>query len=143
MVKLIKHWSKIFGLNCSTKKKLPSLKEMTFDLKLIDEEYKETALAAVSGDIIEYQDGLGDVLWTTIRAMLNAGIDPEETIQAIYKSNMSKSCTSIEEAEESVVHYLKQGIKAYFIEYEGYYLIKRSSDNKILKSINFREPIFK
>jgi NTP pyrophosphatase (non-canonical NTP hydrolase) len=140
ITKLIKHWSKVFGLQCSTEKHIPA--DSAFDLSLIHEELKETYQAAAEGNLKEYQDGLGDTLWTTIRAMLNAGIDPQKTIEAIYKSNMSKSCISIEEAEESVVHYLQQGIGAYFIEYEGYYLIKRSSDNKILKSINFREPNF-
>lgn len=140
MVKLIKHWSNVFGLNCATHKHIPE--NFNFDLSLVKEEIVESFVGATKGSIRDYEDGLGDVLWTTIRAMLNAGIDPEKTIEAIYKSNMSKSCLSIEEAEATIESYKEKGIDTYHVEIDNYYIIKRKSDDKVLKSINFKEPIF-
>ena len=38
----IKHWSEVFGLNCSEEKRFPTKEEREFDLKLINEELEET-----------------------------------------------------------------------------------------------------
>ncbi len=139
---MITHWSTVFGLNCSTEKRFPTKDEREFDLKLINEEVEETYLASDDEDEKEYQDGLGDVLWTTVRAMLNAGIDPQKTIEAIYKSNMSKLCTTKEEAEETKETYLEKGILVDIVPKDDYYLIRRVSDGKTLKANSFLEPKF-
>jgi NTP pyrophosphatase (non-canonical NTP hydrolase) len=142
MVNLIKDWSNVFGLNVAKFKNLPV--DADFDLKLIGEEYEETCEALENGDLKEYQDGLGDTLWTTIRAMLNAGIDPEETIKAIYVSNMSKIDATIEDALLTKEKYQSQGkgVNTYMRETKNGFITYRASDGKVLKSHKFIEPNF-
>lgn len=140
IIKLIKHWSETFGLKCASAKHLPS--NSAFDLKLIEEEFKETWQAAAEGNLTEYQDGLGDVLWTTVRAMLNAGIDPEDTIEAIYKSNMSKIDNTMEDAQKTKEKYKALGITTYIREVPQGFITCRVSDNKVQKSFLFLEPQF-
>lgn len=62
-----------------------------------------------------------------------------EAFEEIHSSNMSKVCKSKEEAQLTKDKYEKEGIETYISEVEPYtYLIFRSSDNKVLKSINYK-----
>lgn len=123
-------------------KKLPSIKDRNFDLGLIGEELKETIQASLDDNLKEYEDGLGDVLWTTVRAMLNAGMDPQETIKSIYTSNMSKIDKTLEDALKTKEKYNSQGITTYMRETSDGIITCRASDGKVLKSYMFQEPIF-
>ena len=143
MIKLIKKWSQVFNLPISNKKQLISEERMIFCLSLIEEEVKELKEGVENKDIIEIQDALGDILWVTIRKMMELGIDPKETIKAIYTSNMSKGDYSEEDALKTRDKYLKEGISTFFIKDNDFYITCRTSDNKVLKSCNFKEPIFK
>jgi NTP pyrophosphatase (non-canonical NTP hydrolase) len=140
IVEQIKKWSQTFGLNCNNQKVIPS--NSAFDLSLIQEEFKKTLQAAAENNIKEYQDGLGDVLWVTIRAMLNAGIDPGKTIEAIYISNKSKIDKTNEDALKTKQKYNSQGITTYMRETSEGFITCRASDGKVLKSYMFQEPIF-
>lgn len=87
-------------------------------------------------------DAIGDSIWVLIRLGQEYGLNSDEILQKIYDSNMSKLCISVKEAQDSIKAYEDKNIKAYFEVIPPYYIIKRSSDNKILKSINFKEPVF-
>lgn len=57
---------------------------------------------------------------------------------AVHQSNMTKLCKDEAEAAQTVLNYDKQGIKTYFESNgKGKFIVKRSSDNKILKNINY------
>jgi NTP pyrophosphatase (non-canonical NTP hydrolase) len=140
MVKKIKHWSKTFGLSLKTEKKIPS--DSAFDLSLISEEFKETFQAAAENDLVEYEDGLGDLLWVTIRAMLNAGIDPEKTIEKIYLSNMSKLDLTIEDCKKTKDYYLEKGIETIHVPVAEGFVVRDSFTKKVLKSHLFKKPKF-
>jgi NTP pyrophosphatase (non-canonical NTP hydrolase) len=103
-------------------------------------------------DIVEIADALGDLVWVALRMTMIHGLDINYVMTKIYESNMSKFCESKEEAEQTVTAYLngehpaKKGhkIKCYFQEMDNgrYYVIKRESDHKVMKSINYVEPDF-
>jgi hypothetical protein len=51
---------------------------------------------------------------------------------------MSKACGSIEEADKTIKHYLdKDGTVSYWVKKGKKYLVYRTLDNKVLKSINY------
>ena len=55
----------------------------------------------------------------------------------VQASNMSKICNTIEEAEKTVkVRSEEQGEPCHYKESNGQYVVYRSSDNKVMKSIN-------
>ncbi len=61
-----------------------------------------------------------------------------ELFNEVQRSNMSKACKSIAEAEATMAHYLeKKGEECYYREVDGLYLVFRSGDNKTMKSINY------
>ena len=61
----------------------------------------------------------------------------------VHVSNMSKACRSADEASICSYEYSNKGILTYKEKVEDYYVVKRSSDGKILKGPNFKEPDLK
>lgn len=119
----------------------PSQERIDLSMKLIKEELQETLDAIELKDFKETKDGLGDLLWVTVRAMMEMGIDPVKIIETIYNSNMSKADTNIDDAIKTYHHYMEQGISTYSKEKNGVYITYRSADNKVLKSsTNFKQP---
>ena len=141
--KKIENWSKIFGLPVAQKEGFPEdEKELQLGLRLILEELDELKDALHKRDLTEVKDAGGDLIWVVTRLMQTCGIDTDAVLEAIYESNMSKSCKTMEEARESVKAYQKKGISTYIKENEGFFFIHRTSDSKLLKSVNFKEPKF-
>jgi hypothetical protein len=140
IVALVAHWSNIFGLPINTIEEFPEGARIALAIKLIDEEFMETLDGIDNKNIEEVKDGLGDLLWVTIRAMMEFGINPEETIKAIYDSNMSKADTTLEDATTTYHKYKEQGIETYSKEVQGLFITYRTLDNKVLKSHKFKSP---
>ncbi len=140
---LITHWSNTFGLPIKEELGFPDKARTTLALRLIEEEYKETFQACAEGNLKEVQDGLGDLLWVTIRAMMEHGVNPVKTIERIYESNMSKADYNSDDAEATRFSYLRKGIETYCKVVDGVYFTYRAFDHKLLKStVNFKEPKF-
>jgi hypothetical protein len=56
----------------------------------------------------------------------------------VQRSNMSKACTSQQEALATLSHYKqKDGTEGRYEEVNGKYIVYRSSDNKVLKSVGY------
>jgi NTP pyrophosphatase (non-canonical NTP hydrolase) len=141
--KKIENWAKIFGLPVAEKEGFPqNEKELHLGLKLILEELDELKDALRKRDLTEVKDAGGDLIWVVTRLMQTCGIDTEKVLDAIYESNMSKSCKTIEEARESVKAYKEKGIPTFIKENNGFFFVHREVDSKLLKSINFKEPKF-
>lgn len=140
LVEKIESWSKIFGAPIKQEKGFPEPLRVNLALKLIREELKETEEAIAFKDLKETEDGLGDLLWVVIRAMMEFGMDPEEIIEKIYQSNMSKADQTEEDATITYKKYMEEGVQTYCREREGVYITYRLPDHKILKSHKFKEP---
>ena len=136
----VSHWSRVFGLPMKKEPGFPSQDRVVLSMKLIREELKETEEAIAFNDFKETADGLGDLLWVTIRAMMEFGIDPHDTIKKIYESNMSKADTNQDDAIITYKKYMEQGIQTYCKEVDGLFITYRTSDNKVLKSHKFKSP---
>jgi hypothetical protein len=61
-----------------------------------------------------------------------------ELFNEVQRSNMSKACQSLAEAEATVKFYAdKDGTEAEILEEKGLWKVYRKADNKVLKSINY------
>ena len=73
-------------------------------------------------------------------AVLEFGLGEKfvELFNEVQRSNMSKACASLEEAENTVKFYQdKDGTEAEIKEENGVWKVYRKADNKVLKSINY------
>lgn len=64
-------------------------------------------------------------------------IDAFAEVQA---SNMSKTCATVDEAEETIRVRSEEHGPCYYKEVEGVYIVYRESDDKVMKSINYFRP---
>ena len=119
-------------------------KDAQFVIDFIQEELDELKVAVKEKNIIEVFDALLDITYVglgngaLVFGLKDKMLDGYAEVQA---SNMSKICNTIEEAEKTViVRSEEQGEKCHYEESNGQYVVYRSSDNKVMKSINYFRP---
>ncbi len=143
-------WLQTIGQTKPSQPEFMDVDTKKFNMELIREEVNELLHAMEANDFTEMCDGYFDALWVITQAAMFNGININDIIRAGFQSNMSKFCKSVEEAEETVdaytngTHPNKMGtcIPTYYEQVNDLYVVRRSSDNKVMKSINFREPDF-
>ncbi len=119
---------------------IPSKQRCALRVALIREELEELEAAIEDNDIVEIADALCDIQYVLSGAVLEFGLGEKfrELFDEVQRSNMSKSCSSEEEAQATIKHYKEnKGIDCYFKEIDGHFLVYRTDDNKTLKSINY------
>lgn len=119
---------------------IPSQDRCRLRVNLITEELKELEEAIRKNDIVEIADALCDIQYVLSGAVLEFGLGTKfaELFDEVQRSNMSKVCHSLEEAEATAKYYAKEkGFECTIQEKAGKYLVYRSSDGKTLKSINY------
>ena len=124
---------------------IPDKKEWMFVHDFILEELEEYREACERGDIVEVLDALCDIAYVslgngTMLHGLKGKIWPAyEEVQA---SNMSKACKTEEEALQTVsLRSKEQGEACHFEKLEeGRYIVYRTRDKKVMKSINYFRP---
>jgi len=127
----------------------PEQKKM--NMMLIDEEVQELMIAlSKNNDIVELADAYFDVLWVVTQSAMMNGLNINDIVRAGAMSNLSKFCNTEEEALNTVKAYLEgthpnklgQFIETHVEEIGNSFVIKRTKDGKVLKSISFKEPDF-
>lgn len=119
---------------------IPSKERCALRVSLIAEELKELQEAIDDNDMVEIADALCDIQYVLSGAVLEFGLgDKFKTLfDEVQRSNMSKTCASLEEAEATVKHYKENKDTDSYIVKEGeVYLVYRKGDNKTLKSVNY------
>ena len=119
-------------------------KDAEFVINFIQEELDELKEAVEEKNIVEIFDALLDITYVglgngaLVFGLKDKMLDGYAEVQA---SNMSKICQTIEEAEETVkVRSEQQGEPCHYKENNGKYVVYRSSDDKVMKSINYFKP---
>lgn len=140
MIQLIRNWREVFGLPNRTAPQIPVKEELDLAVRLIIEETDELNVAIGKKSINDIADAIGDLYFVVTQMAMVCGLDSEKLVQKVYDSNMSKLCLTEDEAIQTVSAYLQKGIKTYIEQKDEYFIIKRSEDGKVLKSINFKEP---
>lgn len=119
---------------------IPSTERCQLRVSLIAEELKELEEAIANNDLIEVADALCDIQYVLSGAILEFGLKNKfsDLFDEVQRSNMSKACKTLQEAENTMKFYLeKDGTESYYKEKDGLFLVYRSADNKTLKSINY------
>jgi len=123
-----------------TKPAIPSKQRCDLRISLLMEELKELEAAVNDNDLVEVADALCDIQYVVAGAILEFGLGDKfkQLFDEVHRSNMSKACTSVEEANTTIEHYKsKEQSNAYWKEEGDLFLVYRETDNKTLKSVNY------
>ncbi|GAB3966688.1 nucleoside triphosphate pyrophosphohydrolase family protein [Spirosoma terrae] len=118
---------------------IPSEARCNLRLALLAEELDEFRDAIAQGDIVAVADALCDLQYVLSGAVLEFGLgDTFKTLfEEVQRSNMSKACLTVDEAEATVAQYQAKGVPCHYVESDGKFLVYRDADHKTLKSINY------
>ena len=141
----VEEFNATFGKPNNYEPTIPEKKEWQFVYDFILEELEEYKEACERGDIVEVLDALCDIAYVSIGngTMLHGLKDKIwPAYQEVQGSNMSKACSTEEEAILTVSQRSKeQGEACHFEKLEeGRYIVYRSRDKKVMKSINYYRP---
>ena len=125
---------------------MPSKERSALRISLLAEELKELQQAVNDNDLTEVADALCDLQYVLSGAILEFGLGEKfkELFDEVHRSNMSKACKTVEEANETIAHYKATAdTDSYHKEIDGLFLVYRTSDNKTLKSVNYSPAALK
>jgi len=119
---------------------IPSKERCELRISLLAEELKELQQAVADNDLTEVADALCDIQYVLAGAILEFGLGEKfkELFDEVHRSNMSKACKTVEEANLTIDHYKNTAnTESHYKEIDGLFLVYRTADNKTLKSINY------
>jgi len=123
---------------------IPEKKEWQFVYDFILEELEEYKVACEQGNIIEVLDALCDIAYVSLGngTMLHGLKDKIwPAYLEVQGSNMSKACSSEEEAQKTVeVRSKEQKEPCHYEKVGRYYIVYRTRDRKVMKNINYYRP---
>jgi predicted HAD superfamily Cof-like phosphohydrolase len=123
---------------------IPDEKEWMFVYNFILEELEEYKHACETGNIVEVLDALCDITYVSLGngAMLHGLKDKVwPAYQEVQASNLSKACSSEEDAQATVEARSKeQGEPCHYEKVGSYYIVYRTRDKKVMKNINYFRP---
>ncbi|CAE8716079.1 unnamed protein product [Polarella glacialis] len=123
--------------------RMPSEDRCKLRVSLLQEELDELKDAIATGDLVESADALADLQYVLSGTVLEFGLHRrfKAVFDEVQRSNMSKACATLEEAEATVAHYkATKGVEAEIHESAtagGKFLVKRLPDGKVLKSVRY------
>lgn len=140
---LVEVWAHAFNLEINYGPlKFPEDAQLDLAVELVKEEFKELVDAVEARDMKEIIDASVDLTWVIYRLQQVFGIDSNAAMCAVFESNMSKVSLTLQEAQKTRDSYAQKGIETITKEVGGMYFTHRKSDDKLLKSIRFKEPVF-
>ncbi|MFD2572008.1 hypothetical protein ACFSUS_15295 [Spirosoma soli] len=118
---------------------IPPAARAQLRISLLAEELDEFREAIANGDIVAVADALCDLQYVLSGAVLEFGLGDKfkALFDEVQRSNMSKACLTVEEAEATVAQYTAKGVACHYVESDGKFLVYRDADHKTLKSINY------
>ena len=143
----VEEFNSTFGKPNNYEPTIPEKKEWMFVYDFIQEELAEYKEACENGDIVEILDALCDITYVSLGngAMLH-GLKGKiwNAYQEVQASNMSKACKTEEEAIETAkIEAERVGEETHYEQVGEYWVVYRSRDRKVLKSINYFRPNLK
>jgi len=119
---------------------IPSEQRCELRVSLLQEELNELSQAIKDNNIVEIADALCDLQYVLSGACLEFGLGEKfvELFNEVQRSNMSKACNSVQEAIDTIDHYKKKdGTESTYREINGKWIVYRTIDDKVLKSISY------
>jgi len=143
----VQEFNDTFGKPNNYEPTIGEKKEWQFVYDFIQEELDEYKEACEKGDIVGILDALCDITYVSLgNGALLHGLKGKvwEAYAEVQASNMSKSCETQEIAEETVkVRSEEKGHPCHYEKVGDRYVVYRSSDRKVMKSINYFAPNLK
>ena len=143
----VEEFNHTFGKPNNYKPTIPSKKEWMFVYDFIMEELEEYKEACEKGDIVGILDALCDITYVSLgNGTMLHGLKGQiwKAYQEVQDSNMSKSCTTEQEAIDTVtVRTNEQKEEMHYETVGDKYVVYRSRDRKVMKSINYFKPNLK
>jgi len=136
----VSEFHKTFNVPVLDKPQIPSKERCELRLNLLKEELKELEDAIKDNNLVEIADAFCDIQYVLSGSILEFGLKDkfDYLSDEVHRSNMSKACDSIQEAIATLSHYKKKdGTEGYYKEVNGKYIVYRTGDNKVLKSIKY------
>ncbi len=115
---------------------IPSKERCELRVSLLQEELNELKQAIADNDIVEIADALCDLQYVLSGAVLEFGLGEKfvDLFNEVQRSNMSKACSTQQEADETIEFYKEKGQDAYSEISGGKINVHRIADNKVLKN---------
>ena len=133
-----------FGKPNNYEPTIPEKKEWQFVYDFVLEELEEYRQACENGDIVEILDALCDLTYVaTGNGTMLHGLKDKiwPAYQEVQASNMSKTCATETEALETIAKRSKElSVACHFEKVGDRFVVYRSSDRKVMKSINYFRP---
>ena len=122
---------------------IPSADRCQLRVSLLKEEVQELADAIKDSDLVEVADALADIQYVLSGAVLEFGMGGcfKSLFDDVQRSNMSKACKSLEEAEATRAHYKKTKDTDSYVQQisDEQWLVYRKGDDKALKSVEYSQ----
>ena len=123
---------------------IPDRKEWEFVYNFVLEELEEYKQACEKGDIVEILDALCDIAYVSLgNGVMLHGLKDKiwPAYLEVQASNLSKACSTEAEAQETVkVRSQEQGADCHYERVSDKYVVYRSYDRKVMKSVNYFRP---
>jgi len=119
---------------------IPSEQRCQLRVDLLQEELDELAQALKDKDLVEVADALCDIQYVLSGAVLEFGLGDKfvDLFNEVQRSNMSKACSTEEEAQKTLEHYKqKDGTEGYYKQVGDKWVTYRNGDDKVLKSVGY------
>ena len=143
----VEEFNHTMGKPNNYKPTIPNKKEWQFVYDFVLEELEEYREACERGDIVEILDALCDITYVSLgNGVMLHGLKDKiwPAYQEVQASNMSKSCETKEETEETVkVRSEEKNHPCHYEQVGDRYVVYRSRDHKVMKSINYFKPDLK
>ena len=137
---MVAEFHDMFDLPVVESPAIPDRKRCELRYALLAEELRELHEALENNDIVEAADALADLQYVLSGAILELGLGQKfgALFAEVHRSNMSKTCKTMEEAVATQAYYFNEkNTESILVEKNGEYLVLRSSDKKVLKSVNY------
>ncbi|MFZ1751516.1 MAG: nucleoside triphosphate pyrophosphohydrolase family protein [Saprospiraceae bacterium] len=132
----------MFDLPVLDQPTIPDDKRCQLRISLLQEELDELKSAIEDNDIVEIADALSDLQYVLSGAVLEFGLGHKfkQLFDEVQRSNMSKTCKNLDIAMATQAYYQNEkGTESFIQKKDGVYLVYRTSDKKVLKSIEYSE----
>jgi len=119
---------------------IPSKERCDLRVSLLQEELNELKEAIADGNLTEIADALADIQYVLSGAVLEFGLKDkfDDLFAEVQRSNMSKVCSTMQEAVATLSHYKqKDGTEGRYEKVGDKWVVYRNSDDKVLKSVEY------
>ena len=144
----VEEFNKVMG-KAEQNRSVPTINQADADfvINFIQEELDELREAVKNRDIVEILDALCDITYVGLGNGVMAFGLKDQILPAyaeVQASNLSKVCKTEEEAKETVeVRSEQQGEPCHYEKVGENFIVYRSRDKKVMKSINYFRPDLK